>query len=146
MPSFSGQFSWDAGLVWQVAFISSDVDQPSKHRLHLCDALVDTGADKTSITKSVADQLQLEPSGKIDLQTAGGLVSANVYDVKVGLLIPTGHDKVGNIQGEIQILENPIRAPEFYEGKSPYRALIGRDILSAGVLTLSPDGHYSFAY
>ncbi len=146
MSAFSGQFNWPDGLVWKVVFISSDIEQPEKGRMHLCDALVDTGASKTAITKSVVDKLQLKPSGKIDLQTAGGIVSSNVYDVKLGLLIPTGQDQVGNIQGNIQIMEKTIRAPEFDSGNSPYKALIGRDILSSGVLTLSHDGHYSFAF
>jgi len=146
MSTFSGQFNWLDGLVWKVIFISSDIEQPHEGRVHLCDALVDTGATKTAIAKSVADELQLKPSGKIDMQTAGGLVSCNVYDVKLGLLIPTGQDQVGNIQGQIQIIEKTIRAPEFDSGSGAYKALIGRDILSSGVLTLSPDGHYSFAF
>ena len=146
MSAFSGQFNWAEGLIWQVAIVASDAEDPNQGRLRLCTALVDTGASHTSITQSVAQQLQLEPSGKIDLQTASGLVSVNLYDVKLGFLIPMKKDDDGNVQGQVQVMEKTIRAPEFDAGKSGYQVLIGRDILSNGILTLSHDGHYSFSY
>ena len=95
MSAFSGQFNWTSGLIWKVVFISSDAEKPDPERVHLCDALVDTGASETAIAKSVANKLQLQPSGKKALQTAGGPVSANVYDVKLGFLGPERMDDAG---------------------------------------------------
>ncbi len=57
-----------------------------------------------------------------------------------------GKDNDGNVQGEIQVMEKAIGVPEFDAGNSMYQALVGRDILSAGVLNLSHDGHFSFSY
>ncbi len=75
MSVFSGQFNWAEGLIWQVAIIASDAKDPNQDKLHLCTALVDTGASHTSITQAVARELNPQPSGKRDLQTAAGLVS-----------------------------------------------------------------------
>lgn len=121
MTVFSGQFNWAKGLVWQVAIIASDAENPNSDRGSTCTALVDTGASFTAITKALARELQLQPSGKIDLQTAGGLASVNVYDVKLGFLIPMGQDKDGNLHGRIDIMDTSIRAPEFDAGDSPYQ-------------------------
>ena len=57
-----------------------------------------------------------------------------------------GQDKEGNVHGRIEIMESAIRAPEFDAGDSRFQVLVGRDILSKGILTLSCDGHYSFSY
>ena len=114
-------------------------------RLQLHAALVDTGASATCITRSVADALALQPIGKIDMHTAGGLVSVNTYDVHVALLIGHGKNPDGSVAGEFAVLNN-VRALEFDAGDASYQALIGRDILRLGVLTQSPDGHFSFAF
>lgn len=80
------------------------------------------------------------------MRTAGGLVSVNVYDVQFVFILGAKPDGQGNLaQGEGELL-GQIRAPEFEPGDNPYQALIGRDILSRGVLNLSFDGHYSFSY
>ncbi len=105
MSSFAGQFNWAEGLTWQVAIIASDAEDPNRDRAQLCAALVDTGASQTSITQSVARQLQLEPSGKMDLQTAGGLVSVNVYDIKLGFLLPVQKESDGIVEGGLQVME-----------------------------------------
>lgn len=149
MPFFSGSFEWDSGLVWPaVGFAAGDEplreDDPND-RLQLHAALVDTGASATCITRSVADALALQPIGKIDMHTAGGLVSVNTYDVHVALLIGHGKNPDGSVAGEFAVLNN-VRALEFDAGDASYQALIGRDILRLGVLTQSPDGHFSFAF
>ena len=57
-------------------FIASDALKPVPTNYHLCDALVDAAASETSVAKLVAHKLNLQPSGKREVQTAGGLVSA----------------------------------------------------------------------
>ena len=148
MSAFSGQFDWASGLIWKVVFIPSNAERPEPKpaHLHLCDALVDTGASQTSIAKSVAKELGLQPSGKTKLQTAGGSVNANIYDVKLGFLFPGRMDGAGSTATQIQVMDKVIRAPEFDPGSTQIQALIGRDVLSAGVLCLSYDGHFSFSY
>ena len=146
MPAFSGQFSWQDGLIWKVGFLATaDKELPQADRIHLCPALVDTGASHTCISSSVANKLRLEPKGKIDMQTARGIEAVNVYDVQPAMILMGMPDLEGKSKRTIQVF-SPIHAPEFDPVDKNYKALIGRDILRQGVLTMSFDGHYTFAY
>ena len=145
MPAFSGQFSWQDGLIWQTGFVAADKELPSSDRIHVCPALVDTGASHTCISQSVAKELQLEPAGKIDMQTARGIEAVNVYDVRPAIILTDMPDLKGKSKGAIQVF-SPIRSPEFDPADKNYKALVGRDILGQGVLTMSFDGHYTFSY
>ena len=148
MPVFSGSFEWDSGLVWpQVGFAAGDEPLVNNlgDRLRLYAALVDTGASTTCIARSVADALALQPIGKIDMHTAGGSVAVNMYDIHVALLIGSEKKPDGSVTDRFAALSN-VRTLEFDAGEAPYQALIGRDILRTGLLTQSPDGHYSFAF
>lgn len=112
MPAFSGPFDWQLGLLWQVGFVADD-QAPDQGILHICSALVDTGASQTCISRSIAEQLRLEPSGKVEMRTAGGLVSVNVYDVQFVFILGAKSDSQGNLaQGQGEVL-GQIRAPEF---------------------------------
>ena len=149
MPFFSGTFDWDAGLIWPVVGFAAGneplrEDDPDD-RLRICQALVDTGASATCITRSMAESLSVQPVGKTALQTAGGSVAVNVYDVHVALLIGQGKNADGFFTSQFAALHN-VRSLEFDAGEAPYQALIGRDILRMGALTQSPDGHFSFAF
>lgn len=149
MPAFSGQFNWKPGLIWNVGFISGSVAPQQiaeQGGLHVCPALVDTGATTTCIAKSVATALGLEPRGKAGMQTAGGAVDVNVYSVRMAFLFGEQSDSSGKKIGKGEIINTVIQAPEFEPGENTYQALIGRDILKMGVLSMSYDGHFSFAY
>ena len=146
MPAFSGQFEWQEGLIWQVGFLAAaDKEPPQADRIHLCPALIDTGASHTCISSSVADELQLEPAGKIDMQTARGIQAVNIYDVRPAIILTEKPDLEGRSKGRIEVF-SAIRAPEFDPVDKNYKALIGRDILAQGVMTMSFDGHYTFSY
>ena len=93
----------------------------------------------------MAEALKLEPKGKIEMQTASGLVAVNTYEVNLAIILSTKSDEHGVIDAATNIFANLI-VPEFDAGKNPYQALIGRNILRHGVLTLAFDGHYSFSY
>ena len=80
------------------------------------------------------------------MQTAGGAVDVNVYDIKMAFLFGATPDNPGRAVRHIQFIDDVIRAPEFDPGDSRYKALVGRDILRIGVLSLSFDGHYTFGY
>ena len=61
----------------------------------------------------------------------------------IALLI--GREKHGSATDQFAALNN-CRTLEFDAGDASFQALIGRDILRIGVLTQSPDGHFSFAF
>ncbi|MCY3829058.1 MAG: aspartyl protease family protein [Rhodospirillaceae bacterium] len=147
MPAISGRFDWRTGLTWNIGFVAggTPVTQIKNGTLHVCPALVDTGASTTCISSEVAKALSLAPAGKTGLQTAGGAVDVNVYDVHVAFFLGGKTDEAGNKVGQLEFFSD-IQAPEFDPGGNHYKAIIGRDILKRGVLILSFDGHYSFSY
>ena len=147
MPAYSGRFDWNVGLVVQVAVVSGDVDplKPSSDRkLHFCQALVDTGASTTCVSRSVVNELGLEATGMIKLGTAGGTVDVHVYSLHVGLVGAPSRNPDGTVSTDLQMIAG-LQAPEFEPGGAAYQVLMGRDILRRGVLNVSFDGHYSFA-
>ena len=149
MSVFSGQFNWNEGLIWQVGFIdAAKKPNGAESKLHICPVLVDTGASRTCVARSVIDALDLQPIGKVEMQTAGGLVSVNAYDVHVAFIVDFKQNPDGSHSGQAQLTPQTAntQALEFDPGKSIYQGLIGRDILRYGVLILSMDGHYSFSY
>ena len=117
-------------------------------RFIICPVLVDTGASRTCIAKSVVSALGLQPIGKAEMQTAGGMVSVNAYDVHVAFIVGVQNNPDGSQSGQAQLTPQTTntQALEFDPGENVYQGLIGRDILCQGVLTLSMDGHYSFSY
>lgn len=149
MPAFSGTFDWGAGLIWQVGFAAGTIAPGSigaSARPHVEAALVDTGASRTCIARPLAETLGLAPVGKTSMQTAGGRTAVNVYDLHVALLTDPEMNTGGSVSVKAQLFRN-VKALEFVIGdSSKYRALIGRDILRVGMLSLSADGHYSFAF
>ena len=142
MPAVSGHFKWRDGLMWRVGFDASDFGPPNDFKFYT--ALVDTGASVTCISKEVVDDLGLLPVGKTVMQTASGREAANIYHVKLGFIISSNIEIDGTESGEVQIVTIPV--VEFDPGENVYQALIGREILSAGVLNMSFDGHYSFSF
>ena len=79
------------------------------------------------------------------MQTAGGSVSANIYDVHVGVVIGSAKNPDNSVRSQISVIPN-VRVLKFEPGHTTYSALIGRDILRNGVLTLSFDGHFSYSF
>lgn len=148
MSVFTGRFDWTQGLIWQVGFLDAVQDPTPDSQLHVCPVLVDTGASRTCIARSVVDALSLQPIGKTEMQTASGIVSVNAYDVHVAFILGVEQNPDGSQSGQAQLTPQTAntQALEFDAGQSPYQGLIGRDILRHGVLNISIDGHYSFSY
>lgn len=144
MPAFSGQFNWRDGIVWQAGFVVADKEIPAIDRIHICSALVDTGASVT-ISSSVAKEIELVPKGKTEIQNTSGIEEVNVYDVQPVIILSNVPSAENKATMAMQAFEQ-IPSPEFNPGDNIYKALIGRDILQQGLLTLSFDGHYTFSY
>lgn len=68
----------------------------------------------------------------------------NLYYVQLVILLPAKRGPDGEQIGTMQVF-GPISAPEFDPGDQVCKALIGRDIISQGVLHMSFDGHYIFS-
>lgn len=136
MPVFSGGFSWNAGLIWHVGLISATA---SVHETEpfMCPALVDTGASRSCIARTVVTGMGLAPVSKLTLETVGGPIEADLFGVTLTLLTegPDLWRPVGQIM-----------APGIEPTHARYEAIVGRDILRLGELKLTPDGHFRFSY
>ena len=135
MPT-SGRFSWHDGLLFRVAFLPRGASVRSGPSFP-CMALVDTGARRTCIGNAVVEALSLSPSREgLRLRTAGGVVDTALYDLRVVIL-----DDDGSWGRAVNLT-----APHIPGIGDAYRAIIGRDVLSLGDLTLERSGSYSFRY
>lgn len=149
MPAFSGRLDWNTGLIWRIGVVPGAAnlkDSGDKDVMHVCPALVDTGATRTCIAKSVVNALGLESIGRVSMNTAGGTTDVNVYDVHVALFVDGAQNPDGSYKVQAEVFGN-MRVLEFTaDGEGKYQSLVGRDILRNGVLNLSMDGHYAFAF
>ena len=139
MPCISGTYDAKMGLILQVGLLpggaieASESKGQTQHTATSAQALIDTGASRTGISRQLVTQLTLQPHGKISLQGATGSTAVNTYHV----------DLVLRFSLQVIVVRN-LNVCEFDQGKAPYHVLIGRDIICEGVLTLDFDGHFTF--
>lgn len=93
-----------------------DIVSPNGKKFHTNDAMWDTGADTTVISKRVVDFLGLTPYNQGSISGIGGVSNSNVY--LIHLMLPSG-DCVTNVE----VMEN-----DFYD----YDVIIGMDIIMFG--------------
>lgn len=146
MPCVSGDYNPEIGILLQVGFarggeltrVMADQAGVAADSLKLevagIQALIDTGASRTSISPKLAGNLDLPPSGKILVQGATGAKPVNTYAVDIMLSF-----------GRQSIMIEDLEVCEFDPGQAAYQALIGRDILCQGVLTADFAGRFTFS-
>ena len=98
--------------------------------------LLDTGASSTCLSKSVISDIGLTSIGKKESHTAAGTISADQY--LADIILRYGDQNI--VFASMQVSEFAV--PENY----PFQALIGMDIISKGVLTVSFDGRFTFSH
>ena len=108
-------------------------------------ALVDTGAQSTCITKTVADQLKMIPIGKVPVNGVSGVQYHNNYLFHVGFPIGMRQEEETVVRGELQILTASIQGAEL-SGVPGFDVLLGMDVICTGSLKIDGDGSYSFSF
>ncbi len=149
MPCISGAYDPRIGVLLQVGILpggavaeahrqagaASDGEHPEfRGKGAGTQGLVDTGATMTCVSAQLAQHLALPPRGKIEVQGATGSNPVNAYHVDFMLGF-----------GEHSMLIESLDVCEFDPGQAPFQALIGRDVLCRGVLTMDFSGHFSFS-
>jgi predicted aspartyl protease len=138
MPALSGQFNRSIGPLINIGVLPSGVLTPTPGQtmqVTAFPALLDTGASVTCISPNVAQTVGLQPIGMRPMISATHTVPAPVY--LVDLVLPFG--VAGFVLSGAQVMEfSPT-------GSSAFQMLVGRDIICQGLLTMSFDGHFSFA-
>ena len=79
------------------------------------------------------------------MMTAGGEIAVNLYRVGAIYILGTGPINSEDIDFAKDRF-GPFSCPLFDATDKPHKALIGRNMLSRGMLTLSWDGRYTFSF
>jgi hypothetical protein len=133
-----GQFDPKKGVEIEVivtppARVDQGVEVPSLAVSRL--ALLDTGTTTTIIAPQVAQELGLQPTGRMR-GLVGTMQSGAVETYRITLVLPMHGD--AGVFSDLEVLEAPL-------DDGPIQVLLGLDILCRGVLTLSYDGHFTFS-
>ena len=114
--------------------------------LQVLKALIDTGAQGTSITLQAAEKLDLEPTGIIRVHGFGGPKDHSCYLFKVGF-VDLQQTEFGNQSPFFHMVDKEIRGAEFDCGPdNDFDVLLGMDVLSIGTLTISHTGKFKFSF
>lgn len=109
-------------------------------------ALIDTGAQGTSITPFAAQRLGLQPIGAFPVHGVGGTKMHNYFLFKVGF-VELAVTELGYQNPRFHILDREIEGAEFDCGPdAQFDVLLGMDVLSIGTLTIAPSGQFRFTY
>lgn len=109
-------------------------------------ALIDTGAQGTSITYHAARKLDLEPTGLIRIHGFGGAKNHNCYLFKVGF-VDLQESELGYQRPMFHMVNREIEGAEFDCGPdADFDVLLGMDVLSIGTLTVSHTGQFKFSF
>ncbi len=101
-------------------------------------ALVDTGARRTCITGAVVDALTIAPAREgFKMNTAAGLYTTSLYELRVAVFDDGAQEWSG---------PKSIDAPSIHGIDGEFDAVLGRDVLQSGDLSLERSGAYSFVF
>jgi len=117
--------------------VSSDMFSASE--IQVLEGLIDTGATTTSISSETAQKLNLVPIGMHNVMTAGGMQYRPSYLLRVGLA------NIGQTSQTFLVPDNPINATEMPSHNFPFDVLIGMDIITQGILTVT-SRRFEFTY
>lgn len=146
MPCFNTQLTKTGQFLAKVYIIPKSEILESGGKINLenrrgCIALVDTGANRSAISEEIAKELNLTPTGKISIRTAGHPVDCNVYEIHmvipvqeiIGLKQIEKEGKVATVpESMLHIRGWPVSAHALPKQKEHrgFDCLIGMDILA----------------
>jgi Aspartyl protease len=135
MPCLSAKYDPKIGPLINVALLPPGSFKPGTQlKASGFPALIDTGASGSCISPDVATQLHLTQIGKRPMISATHETPMNIY--LVDLILPFGGTAIAL---------NSVQVSEFHTPtNSPFKVIIGRDIICKGTLTISFDGHFTF--
>lgn len=114
--------------------------------MQVVNALIDTGAQNTCITPSVAARLGLEPIGSVRVHGVGGSKLHLTYLFRVGL-VDLQRNEFGFESPEIHMIDREINGSESDCGPDgSFDVLLGMDLLSIGTLTVTNTGKFKFSF
>ena len=135
MPCLTSQFNPAIGLITNLGIgkpgaVKSPVGG-EKPTITVCQALVDTGADVTCISPQVAQTVGLQVVGKRQMASSTDIRPVNTYlaDILLTFGDPTAVAP--------SLVKESMTLLEFQPNNPNYQALLGRDILCGGLLSMA---------
>jgi len=123
MPCLSKDFEVRVGPLVQICIANpGTLPSISPHQFPTVWALIDTGAEQTSIAPSVAAAAEIQPIGMQPMRSATHVVNTNVYLVDLLIRLESFVRYPG-----VQVSEFP-QPPK----GSSFEAILGRDVLCKG--------------
>ena len=114
---------------------------------HMFKALVDTGAQKTMISRVAAKKIGLRPIGSVPVIGVGGQSHHNNYLFHIAFIVKEREDKSNNqLEIGIHTLAEPIEGAELNLEGTGFDVLLGMDVISTGSLAVEGSGTYSFSF
>ncbi|TBW40948.1 hypothetical protein EYW49_01985 [Siculibacillus lacustris] len=113
---------------------------------HMFKALVDTGAQRTMISKAAAQKLKLRPIGKFPVLGVGGVSYHNNYLFNVGFVVGSKGSGENEYKFEAHILQDLIQGGELDLENAGFDVLLGMDVLATGSLAVEGVGTFSFSF
>jgi hypothetical protein len=118
------------GIAPAAALVSAQQGAPLD--VTACVALIDSGASITCVSAALAARVGLKLLGMRPVAHAQGMTAANLYLADVAL-------PFGDISKGVAVATMPIQSiqvMEFQPNSAPFEALLGRDIICMGLLTI----------
>ena len=150
MPCISGNYSPTVGPLAPVAIMRLPAEPESgasageRTRLSIFQALIDTGATSTCITRKVVDEAGLVAVGKTMMAGTTGDMEVEQYAFGVGFVLSPQQHPSGEVSGNLAVQN--VKGCLFRDHNAAFDVLLGRDIICAGSFSLSFDGHYILSF
>mgnify|MGYP001819874489 CR=1 FL=1 len=109
-------------------------------------ALIDTGAQSTCISSTVAQAVGLRPLGKKTISGVSGVAAHNYYSFHIGFMQIGLAGPNNTAQGNLAILDPPIDGVELAISGQGFDVLLGMDVIAIGSLAVEGNGTFSFSY
>ncbi len=135
MPCLTHQFNPAIGLITNLGIAKpgtvTSLAGGETPTITVCQALVDTGADVTCISPEVAQTVGLEVKGKRVMASSTDTRPVNTYlaDILLTFGDPTA--------GAPSLVKESLTLLEFRPNNPNFQALLGRDILCGGLLSMT---------
>lgn len=150
MPCLFGRYTNPPGIILKVAVLPLH-QRPTEgealvgQTIHGFDALADTGASGSCISRKVVEQVGLQPHGKREMISASHTTEVNTFLILLGIPIGIRPEPRGTVSGQLTAF-GPIEALEFNADATAFDVLLGMDVLGQGSVKFEADGHFSFCF
>lgn len=105
--------------------------------------LIDTGAQRTCITRAAARDLGLKPRGRIPIGNVSNIEMHTLYSFALGFWVRLS-DRDPLTQTTTYYGLEPISGPDFKDN-GDFDVLVGMDVIIQGDLSIRRDGTFEFA-